>query len=266
MTATATRPARKRRGAQGWMPNQHGAWAMVTVPWLLGFVLALRDGGDIASGLMLLACWLTGYFAFFATSQWLRSRLKPRYLPAVATYAIATVVLGLGALALRPQWWTWAAVFAPLVGTSLWLAWRRAERSLRSGAATVAAASLLPLVLGSDALWPWTVAPALLGVALVCFAYFFGTVLYVKTLIRKRGSRGWVVASVVWHVGCVLGTYFLPEAMPRGLLAGFFVVMALRALVVPGLGPLRGRNVTAAAAGIGEFVATGALVAVLLCS
>ncbi|MEO7587518.1 MAG: hypothetical protein ABIS84_05765 [Arachnia sp.] len=40
--------------------------------------------------------------------------------------------------------------------------------------------------------------------------------------------------------------------------------MALKALLVPGLGPMRGRNVTARAAGLGEFVATGVLVAVLL--
>ncbi|MEO7587517.1 MAG: YwiC-like family protein [Arachnia sp.] len=63
MTATATpRAARSRRGAHGWVLNQHGAWAMVLVPWLLGFATVVRDGGHPAPGLVLLACWLAGYF------------------------------------------------------------------------------------------------------------------------------------------------------------------------------------------------------------
>ena len=102
MTATP-RAARSRRGAQGWVPNQHGAWAMVLVPWLLGFATVVRDGGHPAPGLVLLACWLAGYFLFFAASQWLRSRFKPRYLPAVRAYAVVTAILGLGVLALRPS-------------------------------------------------------------------------------------------------------------------------------------------------------------------
>lgn len=266
MTSTATRPARVKRGAQGWVPNQHGAWAMVIVPWVLGFAWMVRDGGAVVAPLLLFACWLVGYFEFFALSQWLRSRFKPRYLPAVRAYAVATAMLGLGVLALRPQWWSWALVFAPLVTLSLWLAWRRRDRGLLSGVSTVLAASLLPMVMGSDGVWPWTIPPELVGISLVSFGYFFGTVLYVKTIIRERGSLGWVLASVGWHLLCVAGALALPAPMPRVLLASFFALMAARAWFVPWLGPLRGRNFTARAVGIGEFVATGLLVLVLLTS
>lgn len=37
------------------------------------------------------------------------------------------------------------------------------------------------------------------GAAAGAFAYFFGTVLYVKTLIRERGNRAYLIASVAWH-------------------------------------------------------------------
>lgn len=261
---TDTRPARVRRGARGWVPNQHGAWAMVSVPWLLGFVLVTRRGGEALPGLLLLACWMVGYFAFFATSQWLKSRFKPRFFPAVRAYAIGAGVLGAALLALRPQWWSWAIVFAPLVVLSLWLAWRRRDRSLLSGISTVAAASLMPMVLGSDGVWPWTVAPELVGVSLVCFGYFFGTVLYVKTMIRERGSLPWVAASVSWHLACIVGSLALPAPLPRAVVASFFTVMAVRALLVPLFGPLGDRKVSAKSTGIGEFVATGALVVILL--
>lgn len=237
---------------------------MIVVPWLLGFTYVLRHGGNVASALLLMGFWMVGYFAFFATSLWLRSRFKPRYLPAVRAYAIASAILGVALLALRPHWWSWAIVFAPLVGVSLWLAWRRRDRGLLSGALTVAAASLMPLVVGSDGLWPWSVPTELVGIGLVCFGYFFGTVLYVKTLIRERGSKGWVVASVVWHLGCVAGALALPDPLPKVAVASFFALMAARALLVPLLGPLRGRNVRAKHAGFGEVFATVVLLVVLL--
>ena len=139
MTTTATRARAGKRGPQGWVPNQHGAWAMVVVPSVLGLVWVVRDGGHMASSVLLLVCWMVGYFAFFAMSQWLRSRFKPRFLPAVRAYAIAAGALGVGLLALRPHWWSWAVVFLPLVSLALWLAWRRRDRGLLSGAATVAA-------------------------------------------------------------------------------------------------------------------------------
>ncbi|MDO5736666.1 MAG: YwiC-like family protein [Propionibacteriaceae bacterium] len=258
----ATKP--RKRGSQGWVPNHHGAWAMLVVPWVLGFVHVVRHGGDALSSLLMLVVWFLGYFTFFATSQWLKSRFKPRFFPAVRTYAVATAVLGVALLWLRPQWWSWALVFAPLVTLSLWLAWRRRDRSLLSGMSTVAAASMVPLVLGSDGLWPWTVAPEVVGISLVCFGYFFGTVLYVKTLIRERGSNGWVIASVLWHVACVALAFALPGTMPRIAVASFFAIMAVRAWLVPWWGPLSGRTVTAKTAGLGEFAATAALMAVLL--
>ncbi len=266
MSATTTRPVSRKRGSSGWMPNQHGAWAMLVVPWLLGFSAVLHTGGSVVSSLLLLVTWLVGYFAFFALSQWLRSRMKPRFLPAVRTYAITAGVLGLGLMLLRPEWLSWGIVFAPLVALALWLSWRRRDRSLVSGVCTVAAASLLPMVMMSDGLWPWTIRSETVGVSLVCFAYFFGTVLYVKTIIRKRGSLAWVAVSVAWHLMCVGASFALPEVLPRALLASFFGLMAARAWVVPWLGPLQGRNFSAKAVGIGEFGATVLLLAVLLTS
>ncbi len=100
----------------------------------------------------------------------------------------------------------------------------------------------------------------MVGVSLVCFGYFFGTVLYVKTIIRERGNRSWVAASVAWHLGCMIAAFVLPGTLPRFLIASFFALTAARAWLVPFFGPLKGRNFT----GIGEFGATVALTSVLL--
>ena len=56
-----------RRRPAGWVPNQHGAWAMLILPLAVG---ALRAGPRWVH-LWLLAAWLIGYLAFQATAGWL---------------------------------------------------------------------------------------------------------------------------------------------------------------------------------------------------
>ncbi len=260
----AMSPRSRPRKSDGWVPNQHGAWAMLVTPWLLGlWWMASREPFE-AGWVVLFVFWLTGYFAFFATTQWLKSHRKPRYLRAMATYAVTAGALGVVLLVLEPSWWSWVGVFAPLTGIALWLSWQRRERALLSGLATVAAASLLPLVLGSDGVTRVGQLPGLGVIAAVSFAYFFGTVLYVKTMIRERGEWPWVVASVVWHALAAATALLVPEPFSAGWLAAFFAVMAVRALALPLWGPMRGRTVTPKALGIGEIAATLLLVGAVM--
>ena len=74
-------------------------------------------------------------------------------------------------------------------------------------------------------------AHAFRAVLAVCL-YFAGTVIYVKTLIRERGSRPWLNASYAFHapllIACVLGQWWICAAVAAALLG--------RAIAVPGRG------------------------------
>jgi hypothetical protein len=86
-------------------------------------------------------------------------------------------------------------------------------------------------------------------------AYFAGTVLYVKTMIRDRGHVGRYRLSVMYHVAvCV------PASVASPWLGALFVVLALRAAVVPKRWP----GLTAATIGVGEIVASLTLATMLL--
>ena len=69
--------------------------------------------------LPLTAFWFVGYFAFFATGLWLKSRRKPRYWPPVRTYAAAATLLGALTLALDPGLILWAPLFVVPLGIAL---------------------------------------------------------------------------------------------------------------------------------------------------
>ena len=144
-------------------------------------------------------------------------------------------MLGVVVVAIEPELLRWAVVFLPLLAISLWCSWRRADRTLLNDGVTVLAACLMTVVVagaGGSGGRPGT--PALAGLAWwpgagqarswvlagLFFAYFAGTVLYVKSMIRDRGDRGRYTLSVAYHVAACV-----PAAMAGPWLGALFAVL-----------------------------------------
>lgn len=190
---------------KGWVPNQHGAWAMIIVPFLVGVLLVLPyrppDWGDLA----LFATWLVGYFAFDALVHVLKSPARRRsqyYLP-LGLYGAVAVVAGLATLWFRGWeilWWT--PIYAVLLGTALYLAGTKRERSVLSGVLTILASCGLMPVLRSTADVGFVRADEV-AVMVVITAYFIGTIFHVKALIRERNNPKSTPRSLAYHA--VLG-------------------------------------------------------------
>lgn len=251
--------ARSRRRATGWVPDQHGAWAMLTLPVVVGVWLA----GPAWVHLPMAASWLLGYHAFYAAGRWLRSRRRRRELTPLLVYSTATLPLGLVTLALAPHLLRWVPVYVPLLAVSLWLTERGAERSLANDAVTVLAACLMaPVAFDAGGGVSWAPVWVAFGVLL---AYFLGTVVYVKTMIRERGRPGYVRASVAYHLAGV--------AAVGGLVATgwqswwsvlVWVLLAGRAALGPMVNRRRARPLRPAVVGVGEIVASLLLTVVVL--
>lgn len=250
------------------MPDQHGAWAMLVVPLVVGLALRARDEVPLWAW-PLAVTWLVGYFCFHACGLWLKAapRRRHRYLPALLTYGGIAGVAGIATLLTGgwPLLW-WLPVYAPLLGTALWLTSRRHERALTSGLCTVLAACLLAWILPfatPQGLWQ-AGATGLAWPAAALFGYFFGTVFVVKTLIRERGKLGWVWASVAWHVPWTALAVWAWRAgiAPVGWVA-LFALCVVKAWALPWFGPLRGRTIRPAQVGALEVVLS--IVALVLC-
>ena len=254
---TATRKRHPSRIKRGWIPNYHGAWAMIIIPPLVGII----EGGFRPAHIALLVTWWVGYFLFFAATVWLRSRMKKRYVTPVIAYGIVTGLAGLVTWWAAPYLWRWVPIFVPLVALAGWAAWKRKDRSLGAGLDTVVAASLLLPV-------TWDVATAgeagLAATSLIwtqtalLFGYFAGTVFYVKTNIRERRSNGYLIASIVWHAGWLVAAIIVSNPWH----AAVWVLLLARAIAVPVMGR-RGRAVSVKAIGVAE-VFTSVLVTVTL--
>lgn len=221
------------------MPNQHGAWAMLATPLIVGVLASSPQWVHLP----LAAFWFAGYFAFFATGLWLKSGRRARYLPPVRAYAVVAALIGALTLALDPGLLVWAPLFLVPLGVGLLASARRDDRSLWSGVATSAGSSLMTLVAydaggGTD----WTRAWTLTG---VIAAYLVGTVLYVKTMIRERDEEVYYWLSALGH-----GAATLAMIPVDAWLVVVFALLTIRAAVLPAF------RVPPKAVGIGEIVAT----------
>lgn len=174
---------------------------MILVPSIVGLALSARVRPLGWADLTLCLTWFVGYFAFSAAVLVLKSapRRRGRHYPALATYGIGAVALGVATLVLRgPALLWWVPVYALLLGPAFrWAATRR-ERSLPSGVVTVLASCGLMAVLR---LAPWSPPPTTSEWALMATVtlYFVGTVLHVKALIRERNDPSAARRSVAYH-------------------------------------------------------------------
>lgn len=228
------------RPGPGWVPNQHGAWAMLASPLLVG-VLA---GGVAWVHLPLTPFWFAGYFAFFAGSQWLKAKRRARWFPPVRFYGALATALGTVVAVMEPGLLIWAPAFAAPLILGLAAAAHRHERAVTAGLAMTAASALMTVVAydagpGSDLGRAWLLAA-------VQLAYFAGTVLYVKTVIRERDNPTFYRASVGFHASVLAVAAFTTSIAVTVVCLALFA----RAILVPPLRP------TPKQAGIGEILAT----------
>ena len=255
------------RGSRGgWVPNYHGAWAMIIAPPLLGISL----GGFTWRHLLLLVAWWVGFFAFFAAAKWLRARNRSRFTPALVTYGTVTALATLVLLSLTWPLTVWACAYLPLIAATAYLTVTGRERSLLNDIVTIVAAGLtgpvaahLSDLAGHDVEW----AHVWLASALLT-AYFVGTAFYVKTNIRRRGDRGFFATSVGYHAALALATtwYVLAAGDPliHPLHAAVWWVLTARTYLVATVAQGRGRRVSPKIIGIGEILATLAVALTLL--
>jgi hypothetical protein len=224
---------------------------MLASPLLVGVVA----GGAAWVHLPLAALWFAGYFAFFATSLWLKAGRRDKWVPPVRAYGLLSLALGACVLALQPGLVRWAPLFVVPLGIGLYAAAHRNDRALVAGLATTAGSALMTVV-AYDA-GPGTEPSRAWLLALVQFLYFAGTVFYVKTVLRERDNPGFHRVSAAFHLlalALVAAVSWLAgsdgTAWP---LVVVFAALLVRAIVVPPYRP------TPKQVGIAEIAATVAV-------
>ncbi|MEV5694359.1 YwiC-like family protein [Micromonospora globbae] len=240
------RSANPGRLVRRFVPPQHGAWAMLLLPYVVGVALV----GPRWPHLPLLVAWLAGYLLSYYAFQAVKSRRPRRFTAQLRVYALVTAPLALTVVVARPAVLWYAPAYAVLLAINAWYAWRRRERALLNDLASVALSGVMLLVVATVAgVAPVRVLPAFAALLL----YLAGTVLYVKTMIRERGSTTYLCASIAYHLAALVAATLLDV-----LLAPVFLVLLVRAAVLPA------RRLRPAQVGVIEIVCSLLVLAAVL--
>jgi hypothetical protein len=241
-----TTQARPRRSAvRQFVPPQHGAWAMLLVPYVAGVLAA----GFRWLHVPLLGAWLAGYLLSYYALLAVKTRRPRRVRAHLLLYGTVTAVLGGLVCLAAPRVLAYAPAYLGLLAVNAAYAHGRRERALVNDLASVAQSCLMVFVVATVA----GVAPARVAdVFVAVLLYFAGTVLYVKTMIRERGSAGYYRASVAYHAVAALVAAWWSAA-----LGVVFVGLLARAWALPR------RGLTPRQVGLIEIAACVALLVAL---
>ncbi|MFH1474782.1 MAG: YwiC-like family protein [Chloroflexota bacterium] len=238
-----------------WFPRQHGAWAMLAVPLLLGVAATAPSPWHLVLGVAAVA----GYLAAATAQAWLRARRRPTFLPSLALYGGVFATAGGLLLVAFPALLLATVVVVPASALVIGGARPGTPRDLvNSLAQTAIALVLAPAAALLSGAWE---ADTVLRATLVAAGYLVGTVLVVRSVIRQRGRLGFTAFSVAFHAALTVGAaVILPwayAACAAGLTAraiGLPIVERRRAGTARPLRPVH--------VGIVEIVASTVLVVI----
>lgn len=245
---TTPRPERRRSPLHGLFPPQHGAWAFLALPLVLG---GSRAGGSWLL-VPLAVAWVAAYPFSWAATGLLSAKRRQRFVRPAAAWGALVVPLALLLVVLRP-WLVWVGLgYAALFAVNVRYARRHDERALANDLVLIAEACLMvPLVVavvGGEQTWtpPWDAVDSAPVVALtvVCAMTLLGSTLHVKSLIRERRNPRFTRLSQAFSVLCVPGAAVavlagegeLVGSAGAGavLLAVVFAAVAARTFLMPG--------------------------------
>ena len=228
-----TRKKSPRVCLRKWLPGQPGAVMMAMSPALAGAVASWCRYGWSAASWWLTVCWLLCYCVQFSAARWFKSHGRRRWLAQPLAYGAALCGIGLPFVVRYPGILVWAPPMAVLAAVSFIASWRREERSLWSNAVAVIAACLMSMLTFHYGQAPSPSVPRVDGTGALLACAFgvvqFGSVLFVKTMIRERGSGKYLAASWAWHVLAVFAAVL--EGKPS--LIALSAILLARAIAMP---------------------------------
>lgn len=223
------------------VPPQHGAWAFLIVPLILGALL----GAASWLGLVFAITWVVAYPTTYFGARGVIARLKRgnwtdrarRELHAAVPWGIATAMGVVVLLITRPWIIVPGVMVVALWGVSAWLTWSGRERGIVNDLLLVVLAAIAtPLMwcVANDVADLAQIPRSIWVAALVSLVFFIGSVLHVKSLIREARDRRWHWGSVIFHV-FALGTALISW----WLLIPFSVALVRAIVMKPGTKPGR---------------------------
>ncbi|MGG4554368.1 YwiC-like family protein [Paenibacillus humicus] len=214
------------------IPHEHGGWAMVSVP----FVIGMMAGRPQWMHLPLFLAWLLLYLSSYPFLQSVKRKKERRRLITwgVIYSAIALVCL-IPVLLSFPKLFYFGPILLVLLMVNLWHVKQKSERAVLNDLCAV----LIFSIGGAAAYWlgggGWDRTMLLVVVFNVLF--FMGSVFFVKSVFRERTNRRWIACAKGFHILLLIIPWLL--GLPWMMIAYLFPLVRTIAYAGKTLRPMK---------------------------
>ncbi|ADU31178.1 YwiC-like family protein [Evansella cellulosilytica] len=206
-----------------YIPREHGAWAMLIVPYWIG---AITSGFQWGHLLFFLGVF-SFYFAQSPLLTYIRNTKKSDVWPSFIVYMIIGGMFTVPYVIIYPHILFIGSVIIALFACNVYFAKTKRERwFINDLIAIVALSSLLPIahIISGNVLQGHVFTYLFLTVL-----YFTSSVFHVKSLIREKNNRLFHKWSFAYHIAIVIITIYLQYY----LIAIVFIITFLKAIAFP---------------------------------
>ncbi|RAK17016.1 YwiC-like protein [Anoxybacillus vitaminiphilus] len=206
------------------IPKQHGAWAMLVIPFALG----AYAGGVSWLHIPLFFGWLFLYLATYPMLMAVKNKRKEYFFKWAVTYFLLAIVLLIIPLIYDFTLIYFGFAMLPFFFINLYYAKKKNDRALLNDMAAIAAfgvGGLASFYIGQGRLnmTAWEI-------YMFCFLFFIGSTFYVKTMIREKKNAIYKWTSWGYHLLLIIGLVIVGYP----LLAIAYAPSVIRALYLYG--------------------------------
>ncbi|MGG3956426.1 YwiC-like family protein [Bhargavaea massiliensis] len=202
------------------IPKQHGAWAMLIIPFLFGI--------DIGQATWLhFPLFVAWFFLYLATYIWMlvvKKQATAHHKKWLAIYTFVALIFVAIPLAYKPTLVYFGLAMVPFFVVNIYFAKKKKERSFTNDVAAIMNFSLGGV--GSYYVGTGAIDEKALFLFVASVLFFVGSTFYVKTMIREKNNPRYKWASWVFHIGLIVACI----ATGHGWLALAYVPSVVRAI------------------------------------
>jgi len=176
------------------LPKQHGAWAMLVIPFWLGVIAS----GFVWQHIPFFFGWLLLYLATYPALLLFKGKKIPLYTKWTFIYFIPALLLLLIPLWNRPSIIYFGVAMIPFFIINMYFSSKKKDRNIINDLSAIFSFSIAGLA--SSYLPSGEInAPSLL-IFIASVLFFIGTTLHVKTIIRERKNIIYKRISWTYHI------------------------------------------------------------------
>ncbi|MCU5571919.1 YwiC-like family protein, partial [Bacillus cereus] len=205
------------------IPKQHGAWAMLVIPFLLSVIL----GKPTIYHIPLFLAWFFIYLATYPFLTYIKQRRKKEFLQAAIVYFSIAFLFGMISLLYEWRILLFVIVMIPLFIVNMYYARQKNERALLNDICAIIVFCIGGLISYSFSMKQ--IDHTAIFIALISFLYFLGSTFYVKTMIREKNNPKYRLISWGYHIVLTIIIFVINPW--RSLI---FIPSVIRAIVLYG--------------------------------